>query len=142
MSECILSARIDISTGYGNVARGRRGGHLLAHRVAWERERGPIPVGMHVHHECGNRACVNVEHLALLTPGEHASKHHHVCGHDDWRIKADGTRRCRPCERKRERERSRERYATDPEYRQRKLDANRRRAARGAGLNPPLAKPR
>lgn len=48
--------------GYGRI--GRRG---LAHRVAWERERGPIPAGMTIDHLCRVRNCVNVEHMEAVT---------------------------------------------------------------------------
>lgn len=35
------------------------------HRVAWELERGPIPKGMWVLHDCGLSPCCNVNHLRL-----------------------------------------------------------------------------
>jgi hypothetical protein len=39
----------------------------LAHRVAWEREVGPIPDGMVLDHTCHNPPCVFVKHLRLAT---------------------------------------------------------------------------
>lgn len=69
MSDCILWTGRVAGNGYG--MDGRR----LAHRVAWEREHGEIPSGMHVHHDCGERLCVNVSHMRLLTPAEHALEH-------------------------------------------------------------------
>jgi hypothetical protein len=55
------------SSGYGNGDWREE----LAHRWAWEQERGPIPEGLHVHHACENRTCVNVDHMELLRQCDH-----------------------------------------------------------------------
>lgn len=31
--------------------------------------------GMHVHHLCHNHRCININHLRVLTPGEHTHQH-------------------------------------------------------------------
>ena len=54
--------------GYGRVIIG--GKKVLAHRVAWEQVRGPIPQGMCVCHKCDTPACVNPSHLWLGTHTE------------------------------------------------------------------------
>jgi hypothetical protein len=41
-----------------------------AHRLAYEREHGPIPKGMHVVHRTGGIPCCNPRHLCLETPRE------------------------------------------------------------------------
>lgn len=61
-SACIEWAGTRTTTGYG-LHRGKP-----AHRAVWEKERGPIPPGMFIDHMCRNRACVNVEHLRVVTP--------------------------------------------------------------------------
>lgn len=40
---------------------------IYVHRLAWIRERGPIPEGMQVLHECDNPPCCNIDHLFLGT---------------------------------------------------------------------------
>lgn len=61
------------SQGYGLIR-----GHEYAHRVAWEREVGPIPDGLTVDHVkargCVHRDCVAVEHLEPVTQGENARR--------------------------------------------------------------------
>jgi HNH endonuclease len=59
--------------GYGKFAHDGR--QTRAHRWAWEQEHGPIPRGLHLHHDCRNKLCVNVEHLRLVTASEHARFH-------------------------------------------------------------------
>lgn len=53
------------------------------HRVAWESVNGPVPTspcpdGSHrweLHHACGNRSCVNPDHIRLVTHREHTQIH-------------------------------------------------------------------
>jgi hypothetical protein len=62
----------DKSNGYGIIVNRKR---EYAHRWIWRQHRGKIPIGLEVHHQCGNRGCVNPDHLELLTKGQHASLH-------------------------------------------------------------------
>jgi len=61
------------TNGYGHFPFRSR--HVRASRFVWELFRGPIPEGHHIHHTCGNRACVNVAHLEAL-PGKEHRQHH------------------------------------------------------------------
>lgn len=58
------------SGSYGRVAFGPRSERV--HRVAWAVANGKWPHGMHVHHECRNRVCVNPAHLQALDAGAHS----------------------------------------------------------------------
>ena len=53
--------------GYG-ISKGR--GQTSAHRLSWVLHRGSIPGGMTVDHLCRNRACVNPDHMELVTARE------------------------------------------------------------------------
>jgi hypothetical protein len=58
--------------GYAQCKRlGRR---WLAHRLSWTLAHGEIPDGLTVDHICFNRACVNPEHLQLLTASDNAKR--------------------------------------------------------------------
>lgn len=62
---CWLWAKRATIRGYGHIWY--RSTHLLAHRVAYEAYRGPIPDGMFVCHKCDTPSCVNPDHLFLGT---------------------------------------------------------------------------
>ena len=84
-----------------------------AHRWIVEADRGPIPAGMVVDHLCGNRSCVNVEHLEVVTQKENARRRSGsdtergcIHGHDlsELVVKVYGgvtKRYCRACHRDR-----------------------------------------
>lgn len=100
--------------GYGTVVLDRRS--VRVHRLVYELTRGPIAVGHDVHHECGNRLCVNPDHLVAISHAAHsrlhaagASKNVNQClnGHpfDDENTYTTrrGIRQCRVCNRERKR---------------------------------------
>ena len=60
-----------VAHGYGVFEHGHRGG-IKAHRYSYEFLVGPIPKGMDIDHICGNRRCVNPEHLRVTTRKENA----------------------------------------------------------------------
>ena len=56
------------ATGYGCFRL--QGKSLKAHRVAYELEVGPIPLGLNVLHRCDVPLCVNPAHLWVGTARE------------------------------------------------------------------------
>lgn len=103
--------------GYGRFSLTHRK-HVQAHRFAYERSVGPIPVGLVIDHLCRTRNCVNPVHLTTVTIGENVrrgigpavagarmrAKTHCPSGHpydaENTRL-YQGRRYCRACRRNR-----------------------------------------
>jgi hypothetical protein len=78
------------SKGYGTFKiGGKRGIAAKAHRLAFELERGHVPLGLVLDHLCRNHACVNPWHLEPVTNQENVlrgrstkSRTHCAAGHE------------------------------------------------------------
>lgn len=69
--ECLMWTGSALASGYGQTSyKGRKD---LAHRVAFEIAKGPIPPGMCVCHSCDNPPCIEPSHLWI---GTHADNTH------------------------------------------------------------------
>ena len=67
--DCLLWQGATLRSGYG-VAR-YMGKQTTAHRISLSLHTGQaIPTGMEVDHTCGNRTCINPEHLQLVSHAE------------------------------------------------------------------------
>lgn len=98
-------AAVERFGGYGQMKKHRK--ILLAHRVAYELLRGPIPSGLTIDHLCRNRSCVNPAHLEAVPIRENvlrgsgptarnARKTHAKCGHP-FDIQYGNKRYCKKC---------------------------------------------
>lgn len=109
--ECWEWMAAKVPMGYGQLRI--PGGHLYAHRVAYEELVGPIPDGLSLDHLCRNTSCVNPAHLEPVTHRENclrgvgfsaknALKTHCKRGHEfsEENTRAyRGRRLCRACDR-------------------------------------------
>jgi hypothetical protein len=105
--------------GYGIVHKDGR--QQKAHRVAWERENGPISPGLTIDHLCRNPSCVNPNHLepvsqaenvrrgmspgAILHRANKCSHGHDLNEHTSTQSKTRKSRRCLECHKLQERDR-------------------------------------
>ena len=46
---------------------------MKAHRYAWARVNGPVPIGLMVRHKCDNPKCVNSDHLEIGTQADNVA---------------------------------------------------------------------
>lgn len=110
---CWLWRGTIMPNGYGTFTS-ERGGSALAHRIAYELAKGPVPDGLPLDHLCRVRHCVNPAHLEPVTNQENLRrgdgwtgqrarqthcKHGHPFDEANTRIRPNGTRQCRACAR-------------------------------------------
>lgn len=112
-AECWEWAACKMPTGYGKLKY--KGQDWLAHRLSYTLLIGPIKEGLTVDHLCRNRSCVNPDHMELVSQGEntlrglsvsginsrktHCSKGHEYGGENLIVARKTSHRRCRTCER-------------------------------------------
>lgn len=102
---CILWTGSISVEGYGQFGRNRR--LVIAHRYAYEIAFGRIPEGLQLHHLCGERRCVNPDHLEALSCADHRRRHkgwktHCPHGHrytPENTVATKTSRRCLTCKR-------------------------------------------
>jgi len=128
------------------------GDPLAEHRVIYERHRGPIPEGYHVHHRNEKTKDNDPDNLEALSPGDHKKTHSaryrrdemgawlktcHTCGVEkpisEFHTQNRGTthrRDCKSCRNKVEGKRLARRKAEDPAFRERQRQCVRNWCAR------------
>jgi HNH endonuclease len=109
-TSCVLwTGAIRKKDGYGYLLVKRK--FVLAHRYVYEQATGESLEGLHLHHRCHTKACVEVTHLEPLTNAEHRHQHtktHCKFGHEytpstTYLNPKTGGRSCRTCRQHRNR---------------------------------------
>ncbi|UUW87397.1 HNH endonuclease signature motif containing protein [Pimelobacter simplex] len=103
--------------GYGRFGWAK-GDIRMAHRVAYELTKGPIPAGLVIDHLCRNHGCVRPDHLEPVTqrenilrgirrqPDTHCKRGHEFTPENTY-MRPNGRQACRPCHRAYDRDRKR-----------------------------------
>jgi hypothetical protein len=108
LTDCIRSTGWPVGNGYYFAWDFKAKKTRLAHRLAYELAKGPIPGGLEIDHVCEHRWCVNPNHLEAVTHTENVRRWserltHCVRGHE-WTeentyrpASKNGRRDCRKC---------------------------------------------
>lgn len=111
--ECWLWTASTNQKGYGQFEIGttQASKKIGAHKWAYETLIGPVPIGLELDHTCRVRRCCNPRHLEAVTHlenvrrGSRAQQTHCKWGHEftieNTKRRANGTRLCRACDRRR-----------------------------------------
>ena len=107
LDACWLWRDVPAATGYGLMSvDGKR---VLAHRLSYELNVGPIPAGMQIDHLCYTRSCVRPDHLEAVPQAENirrAFRRRETCKHGHPKspentIRHGARTECRECNRRR-----------------------------------------
>lgn len=116
MTNCIYPNSKSRSDGYAFMYYPPKRKAIKAHRAAWMLANGPVPEGMVLDHICRDRACINLEHLRVVTQQENImaglhnidNRSHCNQGHpfikENIMVRKNGKRECAECNRVRARE--------------------------------------
>lgn len=115
MTNCIYPNSKYRSDGYAFMYYPPKRKAIKAHRAAWMLANGPVPEGMVLDHICRDRACINLEHLRVVTQQENImaglhnidNRSHCNQGHpfikENIMVRKNGRRECAECNRERSR---------------------------------------
>lgn len=108
--------------GYGNLTHA--GLKWQAHRLSYFAFNGTLPDGLVIDHLCRNRACVNPDHIEMVTDRENILRGECIAainarkvtckrGHNEWAATVGGNRVCAACAREAQSSKLRAQLITD-----------------------------